>query len=376
MEENHYEPVIVDEILMDADAEDPVVTDEYPMYRFSCPKCGTMFTIAEDGGEYGNREGGNEDDNGAIGNAAAMSVAFYDSAIDRIIAVESGDINTDDYPASRYTPIGIVVVPSSWNVYGDGTCGVLALSEMNYSTPDTGSNTAHQGIKWGQEGVDTSLTNYSTCVVTGTEASPTEEASGTASTACLPSDAFSGHACPTDSSAHYYSRASTDSVAPSPYLDDGGLNPVYIQTTSPSSEYNCLSDFDGKGNTKTLINLATAQSDWKTASTITNDYNSGYSPAACCCWRYSTAGTSQGDWYLPAFGELGCVFARMGAINDTISKLNSVYGTVGLEFGNCPYYWSSSEYSSTHARHMYTGIGYVEYDYKDYNFCVRAFARL
>ncbi len=331
----------------------------------------------------GNGEGGGDDNNGdddnstsgAIGNATVMNVAFYDSEEDKVIAVESEDINTDDYPASRYTPIGIVVVPSSWDVYGDGTCGVLALSEMNYSTPDAGSNTTHQTMYWGQYNVDTSLTNYNTCVVTGTEASPTEEASGTASTAYLPSDAFSGTACPTDSSAHYYNTG-TSNAAPSPYLDDGGLNPVYVQTTDPTTVYNCLSDFDGKGNTETLLELATSQSDWKTATTITDNSGSGYSPAACCCWRYSTKGTSQGDWYLPACGEMGCVIARRQAINDTISKLNSVYGTVGLELGSSNHYWSSSEYSSSYARYVNASNGYVGNHYKYNGTYVRAFARL
>ena len=32
---------------------------------------------------------------------------------------------------TNYIPVGIVVVPGSHNVYGDGSCGVMSLKEMS-----------------------------------------------------------------------------------------------------------------------------------------------------------------------------------------------------------------------------------------------------
>lgn len=131
-----------------------------------------------------------------------------------------------------------------------------------------------------------------------------------------------------------YYNISTNFI-PSPYLEDGSRYKGYYIIRY--SESNCLSDFDGFGNTKVLCDLATAQSDWKTASTITNDYAGGYSPAACCCWRYHTTGTNQGDWYLPAIGELGYLIVRLKTINTSISNIGGVTVDTSLNV------WSSSE---------------------------------
>ena len=69
----------------------------------------------------------------------------------------------------------------------------------------------------------------------------------------------------------------------------GGFNNAYKNTTYASD--NCLSDFNGVGNTKKIITLATSQSNWRTSSYIYNYDTSGYYPSACACARYKTVGT-------------------------------------------------------------------------------------
>ena len=240
----------------------------------------------------------------------------------------------------------MVVVPGSHNVYGDGSCGVMSLKEMNYNSPDSGS-TSHQNIYWGGDGDDISLPNL-TRVPTGNTSNgiPTGQTSG----AQLPSDRFSNTLqCAHDTDAYYYGSSATP--IPSPYLTDGSRNPGYYQTTSPSSSNNALADFDGIGNSQVLWDLATSQSDWKTASSITNNSGSGYYPAACCCWRYHTEGTSQGDWYLPACGELGYILPPFNKINEAINKMRTAYGSsVGVELHTSYYYWSSTEIGLDFAR--------------------------
>ena len=235
--------------------------------------------------------------------SAPCDLCFYDRTTDSLIIVAFDAWNSLTYPSSRYVPIGVVVVPGIHDVYGDGSCGVMSLKAMSCVSPDSGS-TSYQEMYWGGYGDDISLPNL-TQVPTGNTSNgiPT----GSKSSACLPSDQFiaSGDVqCAHDTDAYY--RYSSNTPIPSPYLTDGSRNPGYYQTSSPSSSSNALADFDGIGNSQVLWDLATSQSDWKTASSITNNSSSGYYPPACCCWRYHTEGTSQGDWYLPACGELGC----------------------------------------------------------------------
>ena len=77
-----------------------------------------------------------------------------------------------------------------------------------------------------------------------------------------------------------------------------------------------FSDMDGKANTG-----------------IINDSDH---PAAQYCATYSTNGTSQGDWYLPAMGELGFIMPRFDTINSAITKVG------GTTLDTSEYYWSST----------------------------------
>lgn len=310
----------------------------------------------------------------ALADTKAGDVLLWDKTNQRKLFTSSD--NLSNYPADSYTPIGVVVIPASHNVYGDGSCGVMSIREMNDSTPDEGS-TSRQDIVWGHSGTDISeLTNYNVVCHIGNRGNPQSTIQGTTDRAYLPSDKFDTVQCPHDTDAYYYYNDG-DYYIPSPYLTNGERNPLYYQTTSPSSAGNAMSDFDGKNNSQVLWDRATAQSNWKTASTITNNSDSGYSPAACCCWRYHTEGTSQGDWYLPACGELGYIMPPLNKINDAIGKMRTAYGSsVGVELRTSGYYWSSTEYSSGSARSVLTLGGNVNHPNKNYGNYVRAFLKV
>ena len=302
--------------------------------------------------------------------SVAGDLCFYDRTTDSVIIVASDAWNISTYPSSRYVPIGVVVVPGSHNVYGDGSCGVMSLKAMNYNSPDSGS-TSIVPMYWGGFGDNISLPNLDK-VPNGNTSNgiPT----GLTSSASLPSDKFSGTQCAHDTDVSYYNTSVTP--IPSPYLTDGSRNPGYYQITLPSSPSNALADFDGIGNSQVLWGLATSQSSWKTASSITNNSSSGYYPAACCCWRYHTEGTSQGDWYLPACGELGYIMPPFNKINEAIDKMRTAYGSsVGVKLSGS-YCWSSTEYSSDYARSMTTSTGNVDDYNKNRSGSVRAWLRV
>lgn len=305
--------------------------------------------------------------------AVAGDAVLYDETNNKLVIVDNTKL--EDY-TEGYTPIGVVVVPGSHDVYGDGSCGVMSLREMNYSTLDEGS-VSYQYMYWGQYGTDISeLTNHNVVCHIGNNGNPQSTIQGTTGNAYLPSDKFDTVQCPHDTDAYYYYNDS-DYYIPSPYLTSGERNPLYYQTTSPSSSNNAMSNFDGKNNSQVLWDRATAQSNWKIASTITNNPGSGYSPAACCCWRYHTEGTSQGDWYLPACGELGYIISPLNKINQAITNMRTAYGSsVGVELDMSNYYWSSTECSSDDARRVNTNRGHVTNLNKNYGSYVRAFLRV
>ena len=274
-----------------------------------------------------------------------------------------GDTDFSKYPADRYVPIGIVVVPGTHNVYGDGSCGVMSLKAMSCDTPSEGS-TSEQSMYWGVQGTNISELRDLDQVPTGNTSNgiPT----GSNFDGYLSSDKFRGTQCAHDTDAYYDSSPRI----PSPYLTDGSRNPGYYQITSPSSSSNALADFNGKDNTQKII----AQRRPKDYSSWTPTTSADY-PAASCCDMFYTEGTSQGDWYLPACGELGYIMPPFNKIKDAIGKMRTAYGSsvgVGLVTN---YYWSSTEYSGIGARRVYTQDGYVYNGIKGSKCHVRAFLR-
>ena len=299
-----------------------------------------------------------------------IPAVFYDSSTGSFVKLYPDQI-TEVNP--NYTPIGVEVVPAEHDVYGTGQAGIMSLAEMNYTTPDVGSSSG-QNMYWGGYGTNASLPNYDVVNYIGDNGNLNNGVvQGTTGYAYLPSDQFSSVAGLDGHSNYYYNNSKK--YAPSPFNADGSRNEAYY--TTAYSTANAFSDFDGVGNTAVLTDLATSQSDWQTATTITNNSGAGYYPAACCAWRFHTAGTEQGQWYLPACGELGYVINRISAINETINKVLSIYASVvAVAVRTSYYYWSSSEYGANYARFLYTDYGSVNYHNKNVNICVRAFLRL
>lgn len=310
-------------------------------------------------------------------------ICLYSISADKLVIVDGESFDASLYPSSDYSPVGVVVVPGYHNVYGDGSCGVMSLKEMNCSTPDDGS-TSYQKIYWGGYGVDiNSLYNLDKVVYVSLntfnpEVTLSNDVEGVYQSGSLPSDKFLEYG-ELDNPYDYESRHLfiEDFHIPSPYYYDGSFNKNYSQTKGPSSKSNAMSDFNGVGNTRIITDLATFQNDWKTAGSITNNSGTGYYPAACCCWRYHTDGTNQGDWYLPACGELGYIMPRFNKINEAIQKMITAYGSsVGIVLYTNYNYWSSSEYSNSNARNVGTNSGDVRYKSKETGYYVRAFLRV
>lgn len=304
--------------------------------------------------------------------ALAGDICLYDKNADKLIIVSQSE-DLANYPTDNYSPVGVVVIPSSHDVYGDGSCGVMSIKPMNCSTPTTGG-TSEQGMYWGVQSINVStLSNLNKAPYVGMGSSVGDSSStvvGQISHPYLPSDKFGSVQCPHDTDTYYYYNSPSYYQAPSPFLTDGSRNPAYYQTSSPSSTSNCLADFDGIGNTNKIIAQRGTKdySNWKPTYNTEFDY-----PAASCCDMYYTDGTSQGDWYLPAIGELGYIMPNYNKINSTILTLKNAY-SVGIQLDeSC---WSSSQYSAYDAIYINDFSGIVNSYGKNSGNSVRAFLRV
>ena len=298
--------------------------------------------------------------------------------LDKII-VDGEEYNLDIYPLKQYTPIGVVVVPASHTE--DGTARVMSLASMDYNNPEVGSTDGHVGIAWGGYRSDIStlpnLTQAPYITNDFTSISGEQELLGFTglSTPYFSSDQYTDYPNPYDKGTYFYGGTTSSGKKgyPSPYLTGGGKNEIYHDTSNTG---NVLADMDGKSNTEKILAVDNGSStDWQTTATITNSgYTETIHPAAQCCWRYHTIGTQQGDWYLPAAGELGYLASRWKAINNSINKLVSS-GVEALVHPVNNHWWSSTEYSSSNAVNLYFFSYYagLSLNPKSNNYYVRAF---
>ena len=102
------------------------------------------------------------------------------------------------------------------------------------------------------------------------------------------------------------------------YVDISGI-------TNYTSSSAVVNDFSGKSNTAAWVSYY---------GSSTTSYAPGY------CYNFTTAGTSKGQWYLPAQGEL---YASVGTNKSAVNSGISAAGGTSIQNKYC---WSSSEYDN------------------------------
>ena len=102
-------------------------------------------------------------------------------------------------------------------------------------------------------------------------------------------------------------------------------------TNNYSSDSLAKSDFSGKSNTSKIVRVLGSSS---------TSYAAGY------CYNYTTAGTSKGQWYLPAAGELyASIVTNYSAVNSGLSAA----GGTAIQNAWDDWHWSSTGYGSHYA---------------------------
>ena len=116
-----------------------------------------------------------------------------------------------------------------------------------------------------------------------------------------------------------------------------------------------------------------SQEEWRTATSLQNNYNTGNYPIATTTWRFHTVGTEQGDWYCPAAGELAMMISNFGDIQSTLKLIKKTAQIPVACLGAYSFYWSSSEVSFSSAWcYNFNYGGLDNSNDKGSRYCVRA----
>lgn len=244
---------------------------------------------------------------------------FWDSATNKFVFIPNGH-NILSVP-STYNPIGIVVIPTSHDIYGTGECAIVSIKYMSIRTPNSGKLYPEEMYVGGRGATITGNRPYVGYISYNTLPTANWPVNYVES-AVLPSDQFSGYTYTSLDLVTKYKYNKRRYFAPSPYLSDGSRNTSY----SNNNMENALADFNGKITSTFMCMYSTYDSDWQTGSILTNSYTDDVYPAACACWRYSPSGTSQGDWYLPSAGELGYYMNKIQLIDAARINVGSLFG--------------------------------------------------
>lgn len=319
----------------------------------------------------------------------AGDVVLYSRTTGNKFAVKAEDV--DRFHPKLFSPVGVVVIPQSHDVYGNGCAGVMSLKFMNTSNPNDGSFYSN-GIYYGYHSsvslesyftkIQSSSTNrYYTPNYGPTTSTPLDTIYTNTSYCHFPSDDFNGQTYLKDSNLKYAITTSSTNNSSyrwgiSPYTDtkenESLKNPDFFNA---SSQF-----FNGKEYQKVWESLCTT-SNWKTNPTISNTYSTaGHYPPFMCAWRYHTDGTEQGDWYIPCYSEFAYIFPMKTKIQKAITK------TCRHFFGVTPSGLSGiclcSNYASfsTNANRQYyinltNGLKYGAYGYNN-NYYALAFTQL
>lgn len=111
---------------------------------------------------------------------------------------------------------------------------------------------------------------------------------------------------------------------------------------------------------KTTTDRLTALDDWagktSTAEQVKHSEcnTTSYAPGFCHAYSRANAngkGLTAGRWWLPSLGELMMIYANMRKINYALSLINGATQLAETA------YWSSTEYSATHAWYLYLNYG-------------------
>lgn len=295
-----------------------------------------------------------------------VDIALWDRTEEKILMIRGWEYIAENYPTDRYKAIGVEVIPKSH--MSDGHARIMSLRLMSCDSPMYGKeNYSERDIMFGLFSQNISDMRYKSNIPCINESGTTNFGDVqeikfwynillNAQPFNASSNAYANVVNPfTKNQGYGLSNTTAIKFCPSPYLENMLSNSIYFTENPDDSNPSALLNFDGKGETKKVLDqlaINLGNENWKTSNTIENTRENA--PSCQCCWMYHINDEfkdnpifGQGQWYLPTVGELLYVSARRNAINNTMYKIQTVdINTVIPLYNNI--LWSCSAISNTH----------------------------
>ena len=276
-------------------------------------------------------------------NAKNMDYVLFSKKTNDFVFITRDILRSDNFKSVKddYSPIGIIILDSTFSKVTHGNIVILALDWMSLNTPDTGSKRKETMYAYSQtQDFSFRYDGRVPYLIKNTKII-TRASIGLAHSANMPSPAYRPDdidlICNHDSVAGYALGANKSSLGLSLYrYINENSNELQINELLYSTDFDGINLFDiniiGLELNKAMINAEQYQSDWKTSSTILNaDIDMiNHFPAALCCWRYSTLGTNKGNWRIPTLYELNAISYNRLSLDDRIDRLSYTGYDVGL----------------------------------------------
>ena len=225
-----------------------------------------------------------------------------------------------------YRPIGLVVVPGVFNIYGDCSVCCISLNYISEKTPADGTSYEEEHIYFNV--VDSTSYNYGEEFNSGDGVAINDDLSknikGFYDQPVLPTDYWKGsdgdYLLSNDGVGYYLklgignnSNTSNRAYSPSPYYEDQSQQELWwysTQTNKQTSQTNINGD--------ELTDLYISKF-W--------DNNIGKINVIKYIKEYNPFNSNtKGEWYLGATGEMAMAATRFGILNNVITKLKLVFG--------------------------------------------------
>ena len=270
----------------------------------------------------------------------AGDIVVYSKTKGNIFAVTSR--NLDRFDSRLFSPIGVVVIPQSHDVYENGHSGVMSLKYMSCKNPDDGTFD-NETIYFGWSNSDSCTTDLSSkfnsisssatdrCYLPsfGYCMYPPEITSTSFSyNIYLPGDKLDKQVYPLSKTLKYGTNIDSSltnffwGISPYKFIAE-----IISEDKDPLFNQYSGNFFNGKEYTEIWQNLYPEDDSWKTSAVIPNTISiKNHDPAVKTVWRYHTEGTNQGDWYLPAATESIYILSKQTIIENSLEKCKGYIG--------------------------------------------------